>query len=184
MGLAMVYGIVRNHHGAVRVESEEGKGTRVTVLLPLAGGAVESPHPAGAPRKGSGRVLVVDDEPLARQAACRMLHRLGYEPAEAAGVEEAVELQRRSPARAALIDLAMPDADGPECLRRLREVTPDLRAVLASGYGAEGRVQEALAGGFEGFLAKPYGLAELGEAIGRMAGVAGDDAGSAGSTAS
>jgi CheY-like chemotaxis protein len=168
MGLATVYGVVRNHGGAVRLESEEGRGSRFTVFLPLIRAAPDVPRTAPAVRHGSGQVLVVDDEPLARTAACRMLKALGYQPLEAAGAEEAVTVRRSTGVRAAVVDLAMPGADGRECLRMLRAEGPGLRAVLASGYGAEGRVQEALAEGFVGFLQKPYGLAELGEAVQKL----------------
>jgi PAS domain S-box-containing protein len=170
MGLATVYGVVRNHGGAVRLESEEGRGSRFTVYLPLIRAAPDAPRAIPAVRHGTGQVLVVDDEPLARTAACRMLRALGYQALEAAGAEEAVALRRSTGVRAALVDLAMPGADGRECLRMLRAEGPGLRAVLASGYGAEGRVQEALAEGFVGFLQKPYGLAELGEAVQKLFG--------------
>ena len=80
LGLPICRAIVTAHDGRIWVESQEGKGSRFTVLLPIIGAAVEAPRPQGAPRRGSGRVLVVDDEPLAREAACQMLLRLGYEP--------------------------------------------------------------------------------------------------------
>jgi len=169
LGLAVVYGIVRNHGGAIDFSSLSGAGTTFTLHLPAHAGAPLEGSPArAAPRRGRGAVLVVDDEPLVRTAAVRMLAALGYEARGASGAGEAMRLLRAGAgADVALVDLVMPGEDGVACLAAMRGERPELAAVLSSGYGEDQRVQDALATGFCGFLYKPYGKRELAEAIER-----------------
>jgi len=170
LGLATVYGIVRDHRGAVRVYSEEGVGSRFIVYLP----ALEAPARAAAPAaaeapRGHGRVLVVDDEELVRRAAGRMLERMGYEPELAGSGQEALDrvAARGAPPAAVVLDLAMPGMDGRECFRRLRALHPDLPVVVSSGFARNGRAQELLDEGAAAFVQKPYRTAELGRALAR-----------------
>jgi signal transduction histidine kinase len=167
LGLAMAYGIVRNHGGAIGFTSLPGAGTTFTLHLPSHDGAPAAEvRPEPDPRRGRGAVLVVDDEPLVRNAAVRMLAALGYEARGASGAAEATALLRDGTrADVALVDLVMPGEDGVACLAALRRERPALAAVLSSGYGEDQRVQDALAAGFSGFLYKPYGKRELAEAI-------------------
>ncbi|MBE7558122.1 PAS domain S-box protein [bacterium] len=101
MGLAMVYGIVRNHGGAIRVYSEVGRGSVFKVYLPLLEKPREAPvTPAGdAPRRGSGRILLVDDDEVVRKVGADMLRSLGYDVTPVCGGREAVEFYRRIPTR-------------------------------------------------------------------------------------
>jgi signal transduction histidine kinase/ActR/RegA family two-component response regulator len=169
MGLAMVYGIVRNHGGTVGFASEEGRGTRFVVTLPVDAGA---PQPEGSPphpwpRRGL-RVLLVDDEPVVRDSTARLLRAVGCQVVSAASADEALDhLRRGEPPELALIDLTMPGPDGLACLQALRAIRPALPAVLTSGFGPDGRVQTALEAGFDGFLQKPFDRAELVDAVER-----------------
>ena len=168
MGLAVVYGIVREHRGFVQVYSEEGYGTTFKVYLPHAPLALAETDPVAAmPLHGAGRILVVDDEEVVRKAVSAMLRHLGYEVVAVAGGRQAVELYREAPDSfdLAVIDLAMPGMDGRECYRALRSLRPDLKALLASGLAANGTVRELLAAGMVGFVSKPYNLQELSQAI-------------------
>jgi signal transduction histidine kinase/ActR/RegA family two-component response regulator len=169
LGLATVYGAVRNHGGGVRVESEEGKGARFIVDLPLGRDAPAPVPPEEAAPRGSGRVLVVDDEEVVRRVAGRLLASLGYEPVEAAGAPEALEWLRANPggADAVLLDLVMPGLDGRACFERLRALEPGLPVVIASGFAQDGRAQALLDAGAEEFVQKPYRAAELGRALAR-----------------
>jgi signal transduction histidine kinase/CheY-like chemotaxis protein len=172
LGLATVYGVVRNHGGGVRVESEEGRGARFLVFLPLeAEGPAPEPKRAAAPR-GVGRVLVVDDEEVVRRVAGRLLASLGYEPVLAAGPQEAIDWLRGHPggADAVLLDLVMPGLDGRACFERLRQLEPALPVVISSGFAQDGRAQALLDLGAEEFVQKPYRAAELGQAVARALG--------------
>jgi len=169
MGLATVYGIVTNHGGWVRVESEPGHGATFTVALPLAEEGTPAPAEgeAAAPISGSGRILVVDDEEVVRQTLCRMLGLLGYETADAADGAEAVA-RYQEPGRdfdLVIVDLVMPKMDGWQCCRALREIDPDVHLIVSTGYGAGGAAEQALAEGVAGFLQKPYRLARLAEVV-------------------
>jgi PAS domain S-box-containing protein len=162
MGLAMVYGIIQSHGGRIRLDSRVGEGTTFLIDLPLAGAAQREPEPVGGePVRGTGRVLVVDDEPVVRNAASAMLRELGYTPIAVASGREAVETYRRRGDEIALvlIDMVMPEMDGGECFRALKAIDPGVRAVLTTGYGRAGRAQAALDEGMVGFAQKPYNLA-------------------------
>ena len=167
MGLAVVYGIVQSHRGSVGVESALGSGTRFEVRLPVAVGAAPARAAAAKrePRKGEGRVLVVDDEPAVRRVAARMLRRLGYEPDEAAGGSEALARVRGEPGAYALVilDLDMPGMDGRACLRALRAVEPEIPVVISTGLPAS-ELGDALAEDTL-LLPKPYELLQLSETV-------------------
>jgi two-component system, cell cycle sensor histidine kinase and response regulator CckA len=168
MGLAMVYGIARNHGGVVELHGEQGRGARFTIYLP----AARQPAPAqpaaheAAPR-GSGRVLVVDDDDAPRGAAVRTLHGAGYDVVAVSSGAEAVRWYGEHARRddVVLLDLAMPEMDGAACYRALCRLDPAVRVVLTSGYGRDGRAQDLLDDGVLAFVAKPYAAAELTAAI-------------------
>ena len=164
LGLAMVYGIVSKHGGWVEVESQEGKGTTFEIWLPAAP-ADTAPHaaplPAGeAPRSSGELVMVVDDEPVLRQLACRALREHGYRTLEAAGAEAALDLAQRHAAelKAIVLDQTMPGMSGAQALPLLRSLTPRAAILMTSGHAEEsGRALEGAAG----FLAKPWAPFEL-----------------------
>ena len=171
MGLATVYGIVDNHGGWIDLESSPAKGTTFTIFIPLVSPEDADTRTLSASKDtvsgGSGCVLVVDDELVVLSTAEEMLRNLGYCVFTAPNGEKALSIYRKygSGIDLVLMDLAMPGMDGRECFNRLREINPDIRVILSSGYGREGRAQQLLDAGVLAFLRKPYSLSELAEML-------------------
>ncbi|MHB8070356.1 MAG: hybrid sensor histidine kinase/response regulator [Candidatus Cryosericum sp.] len=163
MGLAMVYGIVKAHHGFIDVQSESGHGTTFTVCIPATDMTIATQHSAESPRSGHGRILVVDDEEVVRKLAREMLRRAGYDVVAVSGLEEAVEWYRTHPHQADLviIDMVMPGRDGEDCFNALKAIDPGIRAILSTGYGLDGHAQDALDAGMVGYVQKPYHMQDL-----------------------
>jgi len=169
LGLAAVAGIVRGHHGAIDVASDRGKGSQFTVLFPAAQGAVTpgSPAPGALPR-GSGTVLVVDDEALVRAMAKNALERQGYQVVEAESGRSAIDVFRRYPGEiaAVLLDWSMPEMAGDEALPELRKIRPGAKIVITSGYAEADALRLFAAHPVAGFIQKPYTAAQLVAKIG------------------
>jgi two-component system, cell cycle sensor histidine kinase and response regulator CckA len=166
MGLATVRAIVRNHGGAISVESEHGAGATFHVTLPVSA-AGATPTIATEDRKmqqqRTGNILVIEDEPFVRQVLHQMLSGLGYNVACAMDVRSGIEYFRdhHSTIDAVILDLVMPAMDGIECLEALRDIDPNIKAVLTSGSG------NGYMPGVE-YLPKPYQPEQLADVIGRV----------------
>lgn len=164
LGLAMVYGIVSKHGGWVEVRSEEGAGTAFDIWLPAAPAdvvPVAAPAPvAGAPRSSGELVMVVDDEPVLRQLACRALRDQGFRTLEAEGAEQALDLAQRHAAelKAIVLDQTMPGMSGAQALPLLHALAPRAAILMTSGHAEESG--KAIAGS-AGFLPKPWAPSEL-----------------------
>ena len=161
LGLAAVLGIVRGHKGAIKVWSEEGKGTTFKLFLPATNRPATPPAPivnAAAQAKNTGRILLVDDEPAVRITASRILRNGGYEVVEAEDGAQAVEIFRAhaKPFTAVLMDLTMPRMDGGEALKAIREIDPTARVLLMSGFNEQDTVSRFAGRGLTGFIPKPF----------------------------
>jgi PAS domain S-box-containing protein len=167
LGLAMVYGTVKDLHGAITVASSPGAGTSFRILLPASATAADTAPPVEAAAHGHGCVLVVEDEPVVRTMAECMLASLGYRVLLAADGREGVDLYtaNRWSVDAVLLDLVMPRMNGRETFLALRRLDPLLPMVLTSGFSRDLVVDELRALGRCGFVAKPYRTVELGRAI-------------------
>jgi two-component system, cell cycle sensor histidine kinase and response regulator CckA len=168
LGMAAVLGIIRGHHGAIKVYSEAGKGTTFKVLLPASGRAPERARAAAdsADWLGSGVVLLADDEATVRGIGKEMLQELGFTVLTAKDGREAVELFKAAPEVAfVVLDLTMPVMDGDQCFRALRQYNPEVKVVMSSGYNEQEVARQFVGKGVAGFIQKPYHLSTLRDAI-------------------
>jgi CheY-like chemotaxis protein len=168
LGLATVYGIIKQSGGYVWAYSELGKGTTFKVYLPLAAEAV-APRvtPAPPPRASGEVVLLVEDEPAVRQMASRALQEYGYGVLEASGAEEALELLARADGKINMLvtDVVMPGMDGPDLARRALELRPGLPVLYMSGYTDDEIMRRGLLDAGQPFLQKPFTPEALSEQV-------------------
>jgi CheY-like chemotaxis protein len=165
LGLATVYGIVQQHGGLIHVESELGAGTTFHVYLPVHDRPSTNPETPGDDRKvqtrGRETILIAEDDAAVRGAVQQILENSGYQTLAAVDGQEAVRILRERSATIDLVilDVVMPELDGPEAWARMRAIRPDMRALFLSGY-ADDRCRERLPEGAE-VLEKPVSARDL-----------------------
>ncbi len=167
LGLAMVYGIVKNHGGYIMCYSEPGQGSCFKIYFPALS-ALDSPirqkiaFDADIP-SGSETILMVDDDAALLNLGKNMLERFAYTVLTASSGEAALEAYHLRCKEVALVilDLNMPGMGGRRCLQELLQINPDLKVIIASGYSPHGSVGDTLAEGAKGFVGKPYQLKDI-----------------------
>jgi len=165
LGLAMVYGIVKQHDGHIYCYSEPGLGTTFRIYFPV--GDQEAEEAARRTESvlplGTETVLVVDDEQDVRALCHKLLTRAGYQVLTASNGLEALEVfeQERQNIALVILDVIMPEMGGKECFARLRQMDPSVKVLMASGYASGGTANTAEQLGADGFVSKPYRVAQL-----------------------
>ncbi len=164
LGLSAMLGIVRGHRAGLHVQSVAGKGTTFILLFPASSASVLLPEPVAEPLAVlTGTVLVVDDESIIRDLARSALETAGFKVLEAMDGLDAVEFFRsgRGPVDLVLLDMTMPRMGGAEAFRLIREMHPDLRVLLTSGYTQKEAQESLLDHPPDGFLQKPFRVRDL-----------------------
>ncbi len=169
LGMTVVWGTVEDHKGTILVDSRPNGGTRFKLFFPVPEAAASPIEkiPAADDYMGGGEsVLVVDDVATQRIIAARMLEKLGYRPVTVPSGEEAIDYLRNTRVDILVLDMIMsPGIDGLETYRRVLEIHPGQKAIIASGYSETDRVREVLRLGAGGYLKKPYLKDDLGRAL-------------------
>jgi signal transduction histidine kinase/ActR/RegA family two-component response regulator len=169
LGMAVVWGTVKDHSGFIDARSIEGQGTVFDLYFPITRQGVKmgvEDLPIDRYRGAGESVLVVDDIKEQRDLAAFMLKRLGYQVNTVASGQEAVEFVRKTPVDILVLDMIMePDMDGLDTYRQILAISPGQKAVIASGFSESERVLEAQLLGAGPYIKKPYRMEQIGTAL-------------------
>ncbi|NNK84399.1 MAG: PAS domain S-box protein, partial [Desulfobacterales bacterium] len=168
LGLAAAYGVLKNHDGLISVESELGKGTIVTIYLPgIKKLKMEKEEPVKELIKGTGTILLIEDEEEVMNVYRDLLERLGYHVLCAKTGQEAIYIAKTfdKDIDIAFLDIVLPDMGGGEIYPRLKKTRPKMKVIVCSGYSIDGPAQEILDAGAHSFIKKPFDLKMLSEKL-------------------
>jgi len=168
LGLASVYGIIKNHGGIINVSSEKGKGTTFTIYLPASRKEItEEKELTHEVSRGKETVFLIDDEDTIIAVGQEIIKALGYTVLVARSGKEAIEIYEKNKDKIdiVILDMIMPDMSGGETYDRIKEINPDIKVLLSSGYSIDGEAKEILERGCDGFLQKPFNMKELSQKI-------------------
>ncbi len=165
LGLASAYGIVKNHDGFIAVASEIGKGSTFGIHFPASDRANfgKGARARGTNGNGHGTVLLVDDESSYIEVTRELLENIGYRVLTAGSGREAVAIysEKMRAIDVVILDMIMPGMGGGMTFETLREMDPDVKVILASGYSLNGEAKDILSRGCRGFIQKPFHIGEL-----------------------
>ncbi|MDC7224353.1 MAG: response regulator [Spirochaetales bacterium] len=176
LGLAAVYGMVKDHRGDIRLYSEMGKGTVFHIYIPVVPDRKAFvPAAEGDVFRGNGTILVVDDEDIIRSTASMLLEHMGYTVLLAEDGKQGVAVYKENHHKIDLVilDMIMPVMNGRDAFGEIRKINPRARVILASGFSRNKDVERMFSKGLSGFIKKPYNRRELGRLLGEV--LPGDD---------
>ena len=168
LGLSTVFGMIRQHKGAINVYSEINVGTNFQILLPLSEQQqISEKRTSPENIQGSAKILVIDDESILRQTAEEFLIELGYEVLLAENGKVGVDIfkQERDTIDLILLDMIMPEMNGKDCFIEINKISPNTPIILISGFYKEEDLKELKLLGLNHFIHKPYNLIDLGSLI-------------------
>jgi CheY-like chemotaxis protein len=173
LGLATVYGAVKNHGGEINVQSQPGLGSVFKIFLPLSVDESGSQTPEDEAVTGSGGILLVDDEEMLREVGRELLEDLGYTVYLAEDGEHALDVfaAHRSEISLVILDMIMPKMGGFKVFQRLREQNPELKVLFCSGFSREETGDELVGLDASSFIQKPYNRTELSRAVAEALGL-------------
>jgi signal transduction histidine kinase/ActR/RegA family two-component response regulator len=173
LGLASVYGIITGHGGTIDVKSEIGQGTTIRIYMPAVEESIAfTPRLEKEISKGHGLLLLIDDEEVMLDIGQEYLSMLGYDVVVARSGNEALDIyqEQKDQIDLVLLDMIMPGMTGSEAYDRLKQINPDIKVLLLSGYSLHGRAAEILNRGCNGFIQKPFSLNELSRRLNEILG--------------
>lgn len=167
MGLSAVYSIVKNHHGSVSVYSEPGSGTVFHILLPGSEEYTDSVADKASIKKGTGIVLLVDDEEFIRITAKSMLESMGYKVLLAENGQAGIDLFKKEFKNIDLVilDMIMPVMNGRDAYDKMKAIDETVKVILSSGFSKPDDVDELRKSGLSGFIRKPYFKVDLSQIV-------------------
>lgn len=169
LGMAVVWGTVKDHNGHIDIKSIQGKGTTITLYFPSTRKEIHQPQSSLSINEYLGRgesILVVDDVEDQREIASEMLRKLNYSVASVSSGEEAVDYLKKNKAELLVLDMIMdPGIDGLDTYKKILEVNPHQRAIIASGFSETERIKKTLQLGAGAYVKKPYLLEKIGLAV-------------------
>jgi len=168
LGLASVYGIIKGHDGYIDVESEKGQGTTFKIYLPASSGKIlETVKMPDLLVKGTGTILLVDDEEEVLKVGDKFLKAMGYQVLTARDGKEAIQIyqKHKQSIDLVLLDIIMPYMKGGEVFDRLKEINPNVKVLLSSGYSIDGEATKILERGGKDFIQKPFDMKQLSQTI-------------------
>jgi two-component system, cell cycle sensor histidine kinase and response regulator CckA len=181
LGLAAVYGIIKNHGGLITIDSEPAKGTTARIYLPAIEDTDERPMGIPADQierekpfkqwseipRGTGTILVIEDEELVMYAAKMVLEKLDYQVLEARSGKEAVDIVKtyEGDIDLAILDMKLPDIGGEKVYPSIKAVRPEMKVIICSGYALDESIRGILDKGAQGYIEKPFALTTLAEKL-------------------
>ncbi|MBB6481877.1 MASE3 domain-containing protein [Spirochaeta isovalerica] len=170
LGLSSVYGTIQEHHGEISVYSQEGEGTSFHLILPCSRQRVSGGDNSRGTIKGSGLILLIDDDEFNRNIGHDLLTDLGYDVLLAENGREAIEIfiKNKNEIRLVLTDMIMPEMNGRDTFKILRKIDRNLKIILVSGFVSKESYEDLVSLGLNGFIQKPYRIDELSHMIDRV----------------
>ncbi|MEE9610747.1 MAG: response regulator, partial [Desulfatiglandales bacterium] len=187
LGLASVYGIINNHDGIINVYSEKGHGTTINIYLPASVKEIKREEAlADEVLRGTQTILLVDDEEMIVDIGAEILESLGYKVLSAKNGTEAIEIVRKAHKAKSkdqegnehgsqncmksipdlvILDMIMPDMSGGDTYDRIKDINPDIKVLLSSGYSINGQATKIMKRGCNGFIQKPFTITALSKKI-------------------